>query len=41
MLLVLQKAYHLTGDSFIGWFIPCGFVGFLTYNWLKPKKSGD
>jgi hypothetical protein len=26
-LLVLQKAFHLTGDSFVGWIVPCIAVG--------------
>jgi hypothetical protein len=38
-LLVLQKAFKLTGSSFIGWAIPCIFVGVATYNLLKPSES--
>lgn len=39
LLLVLQKAFKLTGGNSILWAIPCVFAGFLVYNWLKPKSS--
>jgi len=36
-LLVLQKAYHLTGGSAVLWIIPPAFIAFLVYQWLAPK----
>jgi hypothetical protein len=38
-LIVMQKSFHLAGGNSIIWAVPCFFVGFLIYNWLKPDDS--
>jgi hypothetical protein len=34
-LLVLQKAFHLSGGSFVGWIIPAVIVGALVFSAVK------
>jgi hypothetical protein len=39
MVLVLQKAFNLTGGNSVIWAVPCIFVAVATYNLLKPGGS--